>query len=446
MASQANPFRQIMNIRREEVPLALLMFLYFFLVIASFWILKPIKSGLFLWYYDEIGFDIFYWHLRPAQAELIAKVLNMVVAFVAVTVFTLLARYFRRQQLTYIFSGFFIACYVLYSTVLDTPGDVTVWSFYLFGDLFSTLMVVTFFAFLNDSVDPDTAKRLYGLIGLGGVTGGAFGSLVLRAKVKDLSSSEWLWICLGIAMIIILIAMIVGRIVSRRPPPEVSQKKETQAAGNPALEGARLVFRSRYLLSIMAIVGLYEMVSTIMDFQFKETVTHYLVKEAYTVHLATVYVVSNGVALFVQLLLTSLVMTRFGVGTALLFLPVTVLLGSTGFMIAPVLLLGSALNTCDSGFSYSMNQLAKEVLYVPTTREEKYGAKAFIDMFVQRFAKALSVGLLLVITLVFSEFSTIRWLSLATAAIVVVWILAARVAGRSFQKMTEASPVPSPSA
>ena len=58
------------------------------------------------------------------------------------------------------------------------------------------------------------------------------------------------------------------------------------------------------------------------------------------------------------------------------------------------MLLGrDALNTADNGFSYSINQSAKEALYVPTTREEKYKAKAFIDMFVQRFAKALAVGL-----------------------------------------------------
>ena len=446
MASQANPFRQLMDIRREEWPQALLIFLYFFLVITSFWILKPLKKGLFIGYYDQTGFDLFAWHLSAAQAELIAKVLNMVVALVAVTVFTLLARYFRRQQLTYIFSAFFFVCYVLYSTVLDAPGDVTVWSFYLFGDLFSTLMVATFFVFLNDSVEPDAAKRLYGLIGLGGVTGGAFGSSVLRAKVKDLSSSEWMWICLGIAVIIVFIAAVVGRIVARHSPPERPPQKEVESAGSPALEGARLVFRSRYLLSIAAIVGLYEMVSTIMDFQFSAAVSHYLDGPAIRAHFATVFTITNWVALFVQLLLTSFVMTRFGVGTALLFLPIVALLGSVGFMIAPVLLVGSALNTCDNGFSYSINQSAKEVLYVPTTREEKYKAKAFIDMFIQRFAKALAVGLSLVITMVFSGFGSVRWLSLVTAVILVVWILAARFAGRSFQKMTEASPVPSPSA
>jgi AAA family ATP:ADP antiporter len=64
--------------------------------------------------------------------------------------------------------------------LLTAIGDSVVWSFYLYGDLFSTLMVATFFVFLNDSVTPAAAKRLYGLIGLGGVAGGVFGASVLR--------------------------------------------------------------------------------------------------------------------------------------------------------------------------------------------------------------------------------------------------------------------------
>ena len=202
MPEQKSPLKQILNIRREEWPLALLMFGYFFLVITSFWILKPLKKSAFITFYKEAGFDLWGWQLTGSQAELIAKVLNMVVAIVAVTVFTLLVRSFRRQQLTYIFSAFFIVCYVLYTFVLDSAGDWTVWSFYLFGDLYSTLMVATFFAFLNDSVEPGAAKRLYGLIGLGGVAGGAFGSTIVRAQIKSLSYAEWLWICLGIGVAI----------------------------------------------------------------------------------------------------------------------------------------------------------------------------------------------------------------------------------------------------
>ena len=57
-------FKSIMNIKKKELPLALLMFLYFFLVIVSFWILKPIKKAIFLTYYDQTGFILLNAHRR----------------------------------------------------------------------------------------------------------------------------------------------------------------------------------------------------------------------------------------------------------------------------------------------------------------------------------------------------------------------------------------------
>jgi AAA family ATP:ADP antiporter len=419
------------------------MFLYFFLVITSFWMLKPIKKTLFIGYYKQGGFDLLGWHMTGSQAELLAKILNMFIAFLAVAVFTWLARRFRRQQLTYIFSAFFMVSYVLYNFSLSNPNEYAVWSFYLFGDLFSTLMVATFFSFLNDSVTPDKAKRLYGLVGSGGVLGGAFGSLIVRVWIDRLDTNTWLWVTFFIAAAIIGIAAMAGAMVNKNPPvptEKLPPKPESkQKSANPAIEGAKLVFSSRYLLAIVAIVGLYEITSTIMDFQFTATVEHYVDRDNIAKHFSTVYTITNFVAMFVQFFLTSYVMTRFGVRVALFVLPVFVLLSSAGFVIVPVLWIGSMLNTADNGFSYSINQSAKETLYVPTSRDEKYKAKAFIDMFVQRFAKALAVIISLVITSIFADFTSVKWLSFFTIAIVIVWLFAVRYAGNKFNEITTSS-------
>ena len=153
----------------------------------------------------------------------------------------------------------------------------------------------------------------------------------------------------------------------------------------------------------MAIVAFYEIVSTIMDFQFTRSV-ELLVAGSTGAHFSLVYAITNVSAMIVQLLFTSFIMTRFGVGTALMVLPVAAAIGSAGFFIVPALWTGSLLNTADNAFSYSINQSAKEALYVPATREEKYKAKAFIDMFVQRFAKSVAVGISLALTKSFTAF------------------------------------------
>jgi ATP:ADP antiporter, AAA family len=140
----------------------------------------------------------------------------------------------------------------------------------------------------------------------------------------------------------------------------------------------------------------------------------------------------------VQIFVTGLAMSRLGVNRALLVLPVVVLAASVGFLALPVLWAGSLLSVADNGLNYSINQSAREALYVPTSRAEKYRAKAFIDVFVQRFAKALAVGLGLLLSAAFTEFDDVRWLSLATVLLVGLWIAAARFAGKRFCELERA--------
>lgn len=427
--------KRIVNIRRSELPLVVLMFLYFFLVISEFWILKPIKKDALVVFYNDHPLG----SLDGPEVEQIAKVGNMVVAFIAVIVFTILSRKYHRHQLTAIFSVFTIVVLGVFSFTIDSGGDLIVWSFYLFGDLFNTLMVATFFVFLNDSVKPDDAKRLYGPIVLGGVAGGAAGSTFLRALIKDLSNPEWMWVCAGLTLLIAVIAITAGKIVDRQQHVPTTKPEETKKApsSNAAVEGAKLVLKSRYLLAIVAIVGLYEIVSTILDFQFTATLYGLLEDAEAKAQLSTVYAITNWTGLAIQLFATSFIMQRFGLKVALLVMPFAILTNSVGFLILPIVWTGSLLNTTDNGLNYSLNQSAREALWTPTTRDEKYKAKAFIDMAVVRFAKALAVGLNLLISALFVGIEGVRWLSIFVVVLIAVWMLAARYAGKQFEEMAK---------
>lgn len=430
-----SPLRSLMNIRRSELPFAALMSGQFFLIISSFWMLKPLKKGLFVEHYDAAGMDLLGWHMRASQAELLAKLINVAVAFGAMALFSWLSRRMRRQELTVALLMLLQAGYVAFSFGLFHPGEVTIWAFYVFGDLFNMLMVGAFFAFLNDSVNRDQARRIYGPVVLGGVLGGAFGSIFVRAAVGSLPPWIWMWIGFGVGLAIGALAIGAGLVVDRRPVGLGAWKREepSEKGGSAALEGISLVLRSRYMLSIAAIVGLYEIVSTLVDFQFTETVSHYLDGEEIRKQFSTVYVATNAVAVAVQLLGTGFIMSRLGVARALLVLPAVILLGSAGFVAVPALMVGSFLSVADNGLNYSINQSAREALYVPCDTAEKYRGKAFIDMFVQRFAKAGGVLGGLALSAIFVEFGMIRWLSIATIALVLVWIAAARYAGRRFE-------------
>ncbi|HEX4924545.1 MAG TPA: Npt1/Npt2 family nucleotide transporter, partial [Bdellovibrionales bacterium] len=253
------------------------------------------------------------------------------------------------------------------------------------------------------------------------------------------------FIAVGCNILIIASALWVGRLAHKKTAPDDAKQAEAKiSTASIITEGARLVFRSNYLVSIMGIVAFYEIVSTIMDYQFTQGVLDYAAAQKWAdgdriAFFGKVFGVTNLTALFVQLFLTGLIMRKLGVGVALLVLPVIAFMGSVGFMVVPFLYTAAFLSVADNGFNYSINQSAKEALYVPTEQKIKYRAKGFIDIFVQRAAKTVGVAFNLIVPpLIGPGSSGLRYLSLASLSMLSVWIFLALRAGRGFNRLTEA--------
>jgi AAA family ATP:ADP antiporter len=241
-------------------------------------------------------------------------------------------------------------------------------------------------------------------------------------------------------IVIAVIAAAAGRWVDNQDVPATVEApaEAEEKRSYVACEGARLVLRSKYLLAVVGLVGIYEVTSQLLDYQFTATVVHF-VSGTTGQHFATVYAVTNIVALFVQLFVTANVMSRLGVKAALLVMPVLILGASGLYLLFPILLIGSSLNTVDNGLNYSINQSAREALYTPLSRDEKYKAKAFIDMFLYRTAKVVAIGIALFLGAVIEEFTAVRVLSFLTIFLALVWIGIARYAGNQFRALSEDS-------
>lgn len=404
---------------------AVLMSVTIFLVITSYWILKPIKKGLFLSHYKAHTFSFAGADYTAAQVELLAKEVNVVLAIIAAIIFSALSRRYTREHFYVALIAAFAFAFMLFAMVGDFTSVASIWLFYLSGDLFVTMLVAGFYAFLNDSEMPGSAKRLYGLIGLGGTMGGVVGSSMVAGHAKGLTPQLGLLYAAVLTVIMVVPVLLAGRIV-RQDPPLIRTPPDAEprfyGKWSRFFNGLDVVTRSRYLMGIAAIVGIYEIVSTLIDYQFSATIVHFVEGPKLGDAFAQVFTVTNLVAVAVQLILTRRILTRFGIGPALALLPFAILLGSLGYMLMPVLLFGALLNTFDNGLAYSLNQSAKEVLYVPVSPGDKYRAKAFIDIFVLRTAKGLAVLLSIAVSFWFASFEDIRWLSLWVVMLLALWL------------------------
>ena len=434
----------------KKIAFTVVMFLYINLALTIFWILKPLKKSLFIGLYDgDQTFKLGSMEMLGSSAELLAKGMNLLIAFMLVVFLTLVTRLAKRQRLTYCCMGLIIAMTFYFSLQINEPSESTVWLFYWFGDLYISLMLAAFFSFLHDTVDLRNAKRLYGFIVLGAVSGGAVGSTYFRGWIEEMNNQQWLHTIIGIGVVICLLAFAAGWMAKSIPhhEPKPSPNDVPKKKFNAAIEGASLVFKSRYLIAIAGIVGFYEITSEMLDYQFTAMTERFVPKEDIGSRFGTVYAIGNIAALVVQLCFSIFAASfpKYRIHWILLALPLAVALSSLFFIIAPILLAASLLKISDSTFAYSVNQTGRETLYNPLSRQEKYVARAFVEVFIQRTGK---VAALLIAFLVPMFLNTrneagqletnllgLQLLGGFTCIIVAIWFYCVKIVGRKFESL-----------
>ncbi len=434
----------------KKIAFTVVMFLYINLALTIFWILKPLKKSLFIGLYDgDQTFKLGSMEMLGSSAELLAKGMNLLIAFMLVVFLTLVTRLAKRQRLTYCCMGLIIAMTFYFSLQINEPSESTVWLFYWFGDLYISLMLAAFFSFLHDTVDLRNAKRLYGFIVLGAVSGGAVGSTYFRGWIEEMNNQQWLHTIIGIGVVICLLAFAAGWMAKSIPhhEPKPSPNDVPKKKFNAAIEGASLVFKSRYLIAIAGIVGFYEITSEVLDYQFTAMTERFVPKEDIGSHFGTVYAIGNIAALVVQLCFSIFAagFPKYRIHWILLALPLAVALSSLFFIIAPILLAASLLKISDSTFAYSVNQTGRETLYNPLSRQEKYVARAFVEVFIQRTGK---VAALLIAFLVPMFLNTrneagqletnllgLQLLGGFTCIIVAIWFYCVKIVARKFESL-----------
>ncbi len=465
-------FRRTFGIREGELTKVGGMFLFFFVVIASYWFLKPLRSVLTV---EKLGAD--------AIREL--KVLTAFVSAGVVVAYSLALTRLSRERLTLLVAGTFFWIFLAFWAAFTWLGysNIVYYCFYIVIDLFITVNLSVFWSFLADITDASSARRLYGLIGAGGVVGGFFGSAMCNRMVDRVAPSTMI-LCVALVYLLVpVLVLVVSRRIRRLPGVAHGVIARSGSSRlSDALAGLRVVASSRYFLGICFILGCYELVSAINDFSFHKAVelsfrseggalsllgtalsafdgvtglklTELLDRLGWNVtggsmgsFFSGFFLAMNIVALLVQVLLTSLVLRRAGMSVALLVLPLTIVGLSVGFFALPALALVELLFLADNSLNYSMNQTSRELLFVPVGREEKYRALAFIDMFVLRAAKATAGFLLLLLPLVLeavagigldaADISSLRWYMLLTVPLGIAWGVVAVLLGRAFRRRT----------
>jgi ATP:ADP antiporter, AAA family len=332
---------------------------------------------------------------------------------------------------------FFIVCIELFSAAVAIGVPYVGVAFFIWVGIFNMSLVAQFWSFANDLYSKEAGDRLFPIIVIGMTAGAPLGSLV-ASRLFRLGVTPQL--ILQVSAVLLSISVGLYLWINSRETTHGTSRETLASAG-----GFSLVLGNRYLQLIAALVILLNVVNTTGE---------YIIAKLLTVHVKELALADpsfnkqafigafsgdyqfwvNVLAFALQAFVASRLVKYKGLRGVLLALPLIALGGYAIIAAGAGFSIVRWAKTAENATDYSIMNTARQLLWLPTTREEKYKAKQAIDTFFVRIGDLLSAGLVYLGTgalhLTISGFATVN------IALTIVWLAVALTILRPQQAVT----------
>lgn len=410
---------------------ALLLAANVFLLLAAYYIFRPVRESLIL---TEGG----------AEVKSYSSAGQALLLLLVIPAYGLFASKVNRIRLITWVTLFFISHLLIFAWLGSRGVHVGV-AFFLWVGIFNVLVIAQFWAFANDLYTEDQGKRLFAIVGVGASLGAWVGAWVAGMLFARLGPFQLMLL----SAVVLLAGIVVSHLVNSREASR--QASKVQQAQEPLKKGGgfQMILKSRYLTLIAALIVLLNVVNTTGEFLLGKLVIRAaeqsvaaagdvdalrrtFIGEFY----GNFYSWVNLLAFLFQLLLVSRIFKYIGVRGALFILPL-IALGGYGLLLAfPILGAVRIAKIFENSTDYSIQNTTRHALFLPTSREAKYKAKAAIDTFFWRSGDVLQA------VVVFLGTNVAAWDVAGFAGLnlvfVALWLVVVAFLYREHKRMTEA--------
>ena len=423
---QSGAGSRLFNVRPGEGRAVLFSCGVSFCVLGSYYLLKPLR--------EAIGAG----EARNLQWLWTGTFVAMLVA--APIYSAVASRLTRQQLLTALFRFFAVNLLLFFAAVHGLPESTHDWIdrvFYVWISVFNLFAITSFWGFMADIWRNHQAKRLFGLIAVGGTFGAILGSLA-TANVPKSWSVFWLFIVAAVIVEVgVWFVRALDRITSARNERPIQSTAVADAPiGGNIITGIGVVFRSPYLIAICIYLLLYTAMSTVMYFEQSHIVGNAIDERVDQTRLfAIINLIVNTLTLLTQAFLVGRIIKTIGVGWTLTLVPLLCIVGFAAlgviqltpdiadrnvFGLSALLLVLVVFQIFRQAGNYAIGKPAREVLFTLISREQKYKSKAFIDTAVYRGG---DVGFGWIFNTLLNVLGlSLGAIALATAPLAAVWL------------------------
>ena len=437
------------DVHAGEGSRALLMLLNIFLILVCYYVIKTVREPLIL----NTAVPDFLQNLGirgPAEIKTYAAAAQAVILMAFVPAYSWFASRVDRMKLIYGVTLFFAVNILAFALLVDSGAQLIGVVFYVWVGFFSLSIIAQFWSYANDIYTKEAGNRLFPIIAIGMTAGTPVGAWIAERMFSlGIEVHVMLYVAAGILLTTLALYTFVNRgtagPVARgaSPPPE-------EPMGHSS--GFALVFASRYILMIAGLMILLNLVNTTGEYILSRLVVSHadaalaadpgFDKNAYIgAFYGNYFFWVNVVAVVFQAFLVSRLVKYLGLAGVLFALPLTSL-AAYGFIALGVTSLGLVrwLKTAENATDYSVMNTARQLLWLPTTREEKYKAKQAVDSFFVRLGDMVSAVVVFVGT---------TWLALEAqgfallnVGVVLVWLALAVVLVRENRRLSAKDDAP----
>ncbi|MGZ4816009.1 MAG: Npt1/Npt2 family nucleotide transporter [Terriglobales bacterium] len=409
---------RVLNIMPGDLGRGTLLCACLFLVITSTVVGKVAGAALFLSRF-------------PARQLALVDISSAVLVALAVAGYVVIAR--RSSVLNVVVGSlclFASNCLVFW--FLSRHHAKAIWLFpvfYAWVKIVAVLSATQIWTLANCLLTTREAKRIFGMVGSGAILGAIFAGYLSRTTVKALGTESLLMamtLCYALCAGLVIITWRYGQSCMSQP---VASTHGRQTTGD--LSSFGLILSSPYLRSIATVICISSFITTLVSWQFMAIAQQYFnSKDALAIYFGSFSFYSGMVSLVFQTLLTTRFVRRFGIGTSLVLLPATMLMGSAGLLILGTLQAAVLLRGCDQVLRYSIDRSTTELLYLPLPSQIKLKVKWFIDTVIWRLGDA-GAGFSVVIFATALRLPA-RQLSWVALALVGIWLMAVNKARHQY--------------
>lgn len=450
--------RLVTEVRAGEGTTAVLLALSIFLVLSAYYLIKPVREALIL-------------GGGGAEVKSYASAGQALLLLMLVPVYGKLADRLPRRRLINAVTGFFVVCLVTFYALAQAGAAVGI-PFFLWAGIFNLMMVAQSWSFANDIYSREQGERLFPVVAFGASMGAVAGSAVAGRLIPLLGVPQLLLL----AALLLVVAAAITNLVDARERnraeagiparfttaeiPAATGEYQVEKVGDvtrvtlsiapgagPQRSGFSLVFGDRYLLSIALLILILNWVNSTGEYILGNTVAHSAtalveagqagglsVKEYIGKFYSDFFFAVNVLGVVLQLFVVSRILKYLGVRAAVLVLPLLAVTGYAVLAFLPVLAVVRWVKTAENATDYSLQNTVRNILFLPTSREQKYKAKQAIDGFFVRSGDVLSAMLVYVgsTTLGFAVTDFAR----VNLVLALGWVALAVVVGRLYLRKT----------